>query len=1470
MNTIKKNFILLFAFGLPFFSPLLFGQNNANNSSEAHPNQYFIKLCPGVSEMSVNTMLAELNSVELWKNDEIGLRIWAVKTFPYACPDSGEEISDIGEHVKRAKKKSDINDAELDRTNHIPHAQPNNNYDYFDDLSIFAPQGANPITISILDSGISDLSGANTGDYNFALTTYTGYDYIGNDTDPNDENGHGTHIAGLIHHIVHKESGNSNINFDIRKTHDSNGYGHISNLVTATVDAVQAGADIINMSFSYYDLPTDTVINPLELAIDYARQNGVLVVASAGNNGSNNDGGELAPLPASLLSDNIISVQSNNAQNQLSSFSNFGFHSVDLSILGEDIPGPDLNGNLKQASGTSFSTAIVTALAAVLGTRQNSFNYCETKCVLTSSSTYFSNMSGLNQANGIINFQEALNNPSANCGTSCAGVDPLVEVDCGLNCPPETNEMNICAEKEETITSTLLVYDQENDAVSFAPDPVYGPFKGSVAIHPDGTFLYTSNNGDPDMFVYRVCDGQVAMGVTGGTESNGSQTVRSRIFGANDDAEENAANGQMYHGSSDLEMIDDSDYIGRQVVGLRFNNIYVPQGATIESASIRFTAKYNESGSTSLVFRGHDADDAPVFSSANGNISTRPVTSAFSTWNDIPAWSSGTVYGSPNLANIIQEIVDRGGWTSGNSIAIIVSGSGERSAWSYEGYASQAPELEVTFSGGSGGFSSAQLCSDGCNQGIVYINGINCKQAAPPVYSSSNSGNGNGNGGGEVISKYISSRISDSRDDAEEDVGATPGPVFLSSWDLEMVYDPGWAYGDQTTGMRFNGINIPQGATIQSAKITFRANSSQSGASNIQFWGQAADNASAFTTANFDISSRPKTSASFAWNNVPAWTTGAYYATPDLSAIIQEIINRSGWSAGNSLAIITTGAGKRDAYSYDGSISAAPLLEITYVDDANVGSGGSGAVENIDCCAETGEKPRILVLKYTGAGCEATSHNQQEDKVYCSGDPQSAPLVYVTATDGGGTTYLSDLPVALDERFEVDAADAGDSKLKNDLTFHLKDAQGNILQTIEFHASCSQPLGVGDQFGAVLVEGYLAENGALCGAAPVNIDEDWVDCCAETGEKPQILVMKYTGGSCDATSHLQDAGKVECSGDPQNAPFVYVTVTDGGNKTYLLDRQVALGESFDVDALNVGDSRLKNDLTIYLKDAQGNTLQAIEFHTSCSQPLGVSNQFGALRVEGYLAEDGALCGAAPISQLCAMTVGCVCADKRSVVGFMYTGANATNVSAYAKSGEGDFMGFYEQVEPGDFIAFSSRYRNKDGLDKIYLVKEGEEEIEVLIKCEEVFLGNIYGDFVAVYQVDKEGHVCSIPYSACIEININCGVEEAPAIIEEVPDLYVPLTTERQTYDFGVQEKSVYLYPNPAKSFVYLNLADFAGQAVDIAIYDSVSRLIKQVRLEEVGATSAKINLNDLMDGMYTVAVQAEGEPPVLKKLVIAR
>ena len=176
----------------------------------------------------------------------------------------------------------------------------------------------------------------------------------------------------------------------------------------------------------------------------------------------------------------------------------------------------------------------------------------------------------------------------------------------------------------------------------------------------------------------------------------------------------------------------------------------------------------------------------------------------------------------------------------------------------------------------------------------------------------------------------ISVRVATQNDDAEEQGANPPGRMDLTSSDLEIVYN--WDKGDQHVGMRFQDIDIPPGATIANAYIEFQCDETGSDVTNLRFYGEDTDDALTFTSDSFDISNRPKTSNYVSWNSVPPWNTeGEKHRTPDLSPVIQELVDRNGWSQGNDLAIIVTGSGVRRAEAYDGEELGAPLLVVDYV-----------------------------------------------------------------------------------------------------------------------------------------------------------------------------------------------------------------------------------------------------------------------------------------------------------------------------------------------------------------------------------------------------------------------------------------------------------------------------------------------------------------------------------------------------------
>ena len=178
----------------------------------------------------------------------------------------------------------------------------------------------------------------------------------------------------------------------------------------------------------------------------------------------------------------------------------------------------------------------------------------------------------------------------------------------------------------------------------------------------------------------------------------------SGFAGALDTAEENVSDGTMYLDSSDLELM--SDHVEEQVVALRFGPVNIPQGAKIFSASVELVideVKTEADDPITIAIYAEATDNAPAITEAPFALSSRapteasrirqpPSTSAAAEGDWSLCWevnhcgtsiwnSVGATVETPNIAGILQEVVDRPGWVEGNSLMILfgqMSGIGVR------------------------------------------------------------------------------------------------------------------------------------------------------------------------------------------------------------------------------------------------------------------------------------------------------------------------------------------------------------------------------------------------------------------------------------------------------------------------------------------------------------------------------------------------------------------------------------------------------------------------------------------------------------------------------------------------------------------------------------------------------------------------------------------------------------------------
>jgi thermitase len=215
------------------------------------------------------------------------------------------------------------------------------------------------ITVAVLDTGVDfkhpDLAGQ----------VLAGPDMIDRDQNPQDLHGHGTHVAGTIAALRNNGLDIVGVAPAARilavRVLDAQGQGSMSAIADGVLAAVQAGAQVINMSLGG---ASDGLT--LRRAIEQAQQAGVLVVAAAGNEGSTR-----LSYPAAYPG--VLSVGATNAQDQRTSFSNHGTW-VNIAAPGDRILSSRLGGGTKAMSGTSMAAPHVAAAAAMLKAAQPTWN----------------------------------------------------------------------------------------------------------------------------------------------------------------------------------------------------------------------------------------------------------------------------------------------------------------------------------------------------------------------------------------------------------------------------------------------------------------------------------------------------------------------------------------------------------------------------------------------------------------------------------------------------------------------------------------------------------------------------------------------------------------------------------------------------------------------------------------------------------------------------------------------------------------------------------------------------------------------------------------------------------------------------------------------------------------------------------------------------------------------------------------
>ena len=243
------------------------------------------------------------------------------------------------------------------------------------------------------------------------------------------------------------------------------------------------------------------------------------------------------------------------------------------------------------------------------------------------------------------------------------------------------------------------------------------------------------SNDTPLTFSLVVNDGQadspadaVVISVLNSVQ-NQEQTFEKQIVASSDDAEESKSTGICSTGSSDIELDQDLDS-GPQWAALRFTELSIPKNATIVEAHIQFTSKEASDPTNpncTIAFAIENSDNAATFIDGTNTaaplyqLSGRSMSESKISWS-VPEWSASNEAGpaelTPDLKSLVQTVVNRAGWTSGNAVCFIFDGPGTgwRNSRSFDGNNAQSAVLKVTYIVGQANI--APLANAGIDQTV--------------------------------------------------------------------------------------------------------------------------------------------------------------------------------------------------------------------------------------------------------------------------------------------------------------------------------------------------------------------------------------------------------------------------------------------------------------------------------------------------------------------------------------------------------------------------------------------------------------------------------------------------------------------------------------------------------------------------------------------------------------------------------
>lgn len=318
------------------------------------------------------------------------------------------------------------------------------------------------------------------------------------------------------------------------------------------------------------------------------------------------------------------------------------------------------------------------------------------------------------------------------------------------------------------------------------------------------------------------------------------------------------------------------------LIGLRFEQVRIPRGATVTDARLIFTPAADAKRAMSWTIQAEKTGNSAAFAEADGDLSNRAKTSASQTWT-LPDWEEDKPVKSLDLTSVVKEVTDQAGWSGGNALTFLISRNANASSLDYkrkffsvEGDPARAVRFEYTYNFGE--FAD--------------------------------------------ISSSVSRRVAASSDDAEQREPDSRGDFNDNLLD----------FGRNWIGLRFPGVTVPQNATITRAYMRFYSRTNTSRTTTYTIRGENSADAATYSRASRAITGRSYLPRTVSWS--PArWQRNRWYESADIKDLVQQQVELAGWRSGNALAFrVDKGGQRRRVASFDRRAGGtqAPRLVIEY------------------------------------------------------------------------------------------------------------------------------------------------------------------------------------------------------------------------------------------------------------------------------------------------------------------------------------------------------------------------------------------------------------------------------------------------------------------------------------------------------------------------------------------------------------